>query len=102
MHQFKNRPIPTDKWLAGSCHDLKELKVAECIDVDFALLSPVKLPRSHDTDLVELGWVEFQRLVDQVNFPVYALGGMVPADISQAQNCGGQGISSISAFWPFK
>jgi 8-oxo-dGTP diphosphatase len=46
-----------------------------------------------------MGWDTFQQLVDGINIPVYALGGVTADDIEQAWNSGGQGVAAISAFW---
>jgi len=45
-----------------------------------------------------LGWECFQRLVAQVNIPVYALGGMMDPDLFLAYDNGGQGIAGMSTF----
>lgn len=82
----------------ASCHSQEELQIAATLGVNYALLSPVKNTKSHP-DASPLGWESFRHLVHQVNFPVYALGGVSETDIIDAQAAGGQGIASISAFW---
>lgn len=82
----------------ASCHSQEELQIAATLGVNYALLSPVKNTKSHP-DASPLGWESFRHLVQQANFPVYALGGVSEADIVDAQAAGGQGIASISAFW---
>lgn len=93
---LRNRPEKV-AWLAASCHNLQELQHAERIGVDFAVLAPV-LPTPTHPGAEVLGWDRFAVLVSQVNIPVYALGGLVKADLSHAQNQGGQGIAAIRAF----
>lgn len=84
--------------VSASCHDRAELEHAQAIGVDFAVLSPVKDTRSHP-DARPLGWERFHALVDEINVPVYALGGVTPDDIEQAWRFGAQGIAAISALW---
>lgn len=92
----ENRP---DRGLvSASCHNSQELEYAQSIGVDFAVLSPVQKTRSHP-QAQALGWEAFRSLVDGINIPVYALGGVTADDIEQAWNSGGQGIAAISAFW---
>jgi 8-oxo-dGTP diphosphatase len=84
--------------VAASCHSRQELEQAQSIGVDFAVLSPVKKTGSHP-DAEPLGWDAFKQLVDNINIPVYALGGMAVDDIEQAWRSGGQGIAAIGALW---
>lgn len=84
--------------LSASCHDLEELKRAEKLGADFALLSPVQATKTHP-DAKPLGWEQFQEYTDQVSISVYALGGMSPGDFELSQNHGGQGVAAIRALW---
>ncbi len=95
---LQGRPIGRGRWLAASCHNLGELRHAESIGVDFAVLSPVRPTDSHPGAPV-LGWEGFRGLVEQVALPVYALGGMQPAHQSMAFAHGAQGIAAIGAWW---
>jgi 8-oxo-dGTP diphosphatase len=89
---------PPGKGVIGaSCHQLDELKHAEGLGLDYALLSPVQATQSHPHCPV-LGWEQFAAWVDQVNLPVYALGGMRTADLNRACRCGAQGIAGISTY----
>lgn len=92
------RPLSADQWVAASCHDLDELRHAEAIGVDFAVLSPVKATSSHPGASV-LGWHRFQEWCRAVSLPVYALGGMSLADLPSALDAGAQGIALLSAAW---
>ncbi len=98
LHRYSKRPLPTEYWLAASCHTLADLQQAERVGTDFILLSPVAITASHP-DSPPLGWDRFQQLAQQAHCPVYALGGMHPADRAQAQACGGQGIAAIRSLW---
>lgn len=84
--------------LSASCHDLEELKRAERLGADFALLSPVQATKTHP-DAKPLGWEQFHEYTNQVSIPVYALGGMSPADLELSKNHGGQGVAAIRALW---
>ncbi len=89
---------PECRWFSASCHSLSELKKAERLKADFAVLSPVQYTRSHP-DTEPLGWDSFAELVQQVNIPVYALGGVSGNDISQSRSVYAQGVAAIRAFW---
>ncbi|MBF6647214.1 Nudix family hydrolase [Methylobacter sp. BlB1] len=85
------------KWLAASCHNLRELQHAQAIGVDFAVLAPV-LPTQTHPGAQALGWQQFAELVSKANLPVYALGGISLSCLSTARQAGGQGIAAIRAF----
>ncbi len=84
-------------WLAASCHNLQQLQQAANIEVDFAVLSPLLTTPSHP-DAASLGWTKFAQLITQVNFPVYALGGLSLEHTKMARQHGAQGIAGIRAF----
>ena len=89
---------PTDyEWIAASCHNLRELKHAEDIGVDFVVLAPI-LPTPTHPNTVPLGWEAMAELMENVNLPVFALGGLKIQDIDRVVYAGGQGIAGISAF----
>src|SRR5690606_7527920 len=69
--------------VSASCHDAQQLAHAQATGVDFALLSPV-LPTASHPDAKGLGWSRFQQLAEEVGLPVYALGGVGPADLALA------------------
>jgi thiamine monophosphate synthase len=73
------------------------LRQAERIGVDFVVLSPVLATHSHPKAR-PLGWSHFGRLVDETNLPVFALGGMKPADLVEAKQHGAHGIAAIRGF----
>ncbi len=85
------------QWVAASCHNLAELKHAEKIGVDFVVLAPV-LPTPTHPNADTLGWRRFSEWVNQVNLPVYALGGMEKSNLMDAKCAGAQGIAAIRAF----
>ncbi len=91
---------PHELLVAASCHDLEELRRAEALGADFAVLSPVLATTSHP-GATPLGWSGFATLAEQVSLPVYALGGMQPGMEHRAWEAGGQGIAGISGLWRF-
>jgi len=84
--------------LSASCHNMQELHKAQQLRADFVVLSPVQVTSSHP-DTLPLGWENFSGYIEQVNMPVYALGGVSENDLAQAWSCGAQGIAGISALW---
>jgi 8-oxo-dGTP diphosphatase len=104
--QLKNlteRPLSRTYLVGASCHDENDLVQAAALNVDFAVLSPVKCTNSHKTAEV-LGWDRFGELVNAANMPVYALGGLGENDLPAAWATGAQGVAGISNFWelPFQ
>ncbi len=95
--QLRGRPLEENDWVAASCHNLAELRRAEQLGIDFAVLSPV-LPTLSHPGAEPLGWQSFADLVDQTNIPVYALGGLALTDLERAQEHGAQGIAGIRGF----
>jgi 8-oxo-dGTP diphosphatase len=93
------RPLPPELPVAASCHGADELAQAERLGVDFAVLGPVRATESHP-DAVPLGWDRFSQLREGVSLPIYALGGMKPADVGTARRHGGQGVAGIRHLWP--
>ncbi|MBO0614587.1 Nudix family hydrolase [Thiothrix fructosivorans] len=96
--QLWHTPRRAGQWLSASCHDGRELQRAAEIGVDFALLSPV-LPTLSHPGAAHLGWAAFAAAVEDVNFPVYALGGMENSHVATARLNGGQGIAAIRSVW---
>jgi len=92
------RPLPLQQVVAGSCHDAAQLAQALRLGGDFATLSPVAATASHP-QAMPLGWAAFQALAEAAAMPVYALGGMAPAQLAQARAVGAQGVAGIRGFW---
>ncbi|MBD8871209.1 Nudix family hydrolase [Rhodanobacter sp. DHB23] len=92
------RPLPLRQIVGASCHDAAQLAQALQLGVDFATLSPVAVTASHP-DAAPLGWDAFQSLAEAAAMPVYALGGMSPAQWPRARAAGAQGVAGIRGFW---
>jgi 8-oxo-dGTP diphosphatase len=85
--------------LAGaSCHNAAELQRAMALELDFAVLGPVKPTPSHP-GAVTLGWDGFARLVLGTSIPVYAIGGMRHSDLEAAWRAGAHGVAMVSGAW---
>lgn len=94
---LRERPLDSGDWVAASCHGREELRQAERIGADFAVLSPIRATASHP-EARSLGWEAFEALVEETVIPVYALGGLRPADTAEAKRRGAQGIAAIRGF----
>lgn len=94
----RERPLAVGRYLAASCHNLKELQLAAALEVDFVTLSPL-LPTQTHPGAASLGWDAAQALLREFNAPVYLLGGLTEQDIEQARAVGGQGVAAIRGFW---
>ncbi len=92
------RPGSATELIGASCHDAAQLAQAERLGLDYALLSPVQKTASHP-DATPLGWARFAELVESLALPVYALGGVTPADLPTARGHGAHGIAGIRGFF---
>ena len=93
------RPLEPGCAVAASCHDVDELRRAEALGCDFAVLGPVAPTATHPNATL-LEWNGFAALREQVALPIYAIGGLSSADGAIARTHGAQGIAAIRAFWP--
>ena len=89
---------PTDLLCAASCHDEVELARAVELAVDFVVLGPVFPTPSHATAR-PLGWTRFEQLARGMPLPVYALGGLVRADLDEAMRHGAHGLALRRGAW---
>ncbi|MFZ2525898.1 MAG: Nudix family hydrolase [Candidatus Ferrigenium altingense] len=89
---------PAVDWCAASCHDAAELRRAEALGCDFALLSPV-LPTLSHPGAPHLGWDNFAVIAAGSSIPVYALGGLTRDDMQTAWRHGAHGISLLRQAW---
>ena len=89
---------PLEMVCAASCHDHAELARAVELGVDFVVLGPV-LPTPSHTTARPLGWTRFEELARGMPLPVYALGGLVRADLDQAMQHGAHGVALRRGAW---
>jgi 8-oxo-dGTP diphosphatase len=94
----KLRERPDVEWCAASCHNAEELRRAEALGCDFALLSPVLATQSHP-GAPHLGWENFAAIAAGSSIPVYALGGLTHADMQTAWQRGAHGIALLRQAW---
>jgi 8-oxo-dGTP diphosphatase len=96
LTELKERPAID--WCAASCHNAEELRRAEALGCDFALLSPV-LPTQSHPGAPHLGWNTFAAMATGSMIPVYALGGLKQEDMQTAWQHGAHGISLLRQAW---
>ena len=94
-----SRPLPAGLSVGGSCHDLADLRQAERLGCDFAVLGPLRETATHP-GAATLGWEGFVALREQVALPIYAIGGLTTDDLPTARGHGAQGIAAIRSLWP--
>lgn len=92
------RERPAVEWCAASCHSAAELRRAEELGCDFALLSPVLATQSHP-GVPHLGWENFAQIVAGASIPVYALGGLRLEDAETAWRHGAHGVALLRQAW---
>jgi 8-oxo-dGTP diphosphatase len=83
---------PKDALVAASCHTRAELERAMQLELDFAVLGPVR-------DKAAIGWKGFRELAADASIPVYAIGGLSLADREAAWRAGAHGVAMIRAAW---
>lgn len=81
--------------VAASCHSREELERAMALELDFAVVGPVK----EKAGARPLGWEGFGRIVERTSIPVYAIGGLTRADLDAAWRAGAHGIATIRDAW---
>jgi 8-oxo-dGTP diphosphatase len=83
---------------SAAAHDAGELRRAAALGLGSALLGPVRATPTHPGQ-PGLGWAGFEALRALVpELPVYALGGLGPADLAEARRHGAQGVAGIRGF----
>ncbi|MFP7722557.1 Nudix family hydrolase [Lysobacter sp. A3-1-A15] len=99
LFEHAHRPVPDTVAFSASCHTLEEVRRAEALGCDFALVGTVTATPSHP-GAATLDWDGFAMLREQVSLPIYAIGGLGPGDLAEARRHGAQGIAGIRALWP--
>ena len=90
---------PAGTLVGASCHDASELDHAATLNLDYAVLGPVKKTASHP-DAAPMGWEKFAALALDRPMPVYAIGGLSRADLAEARRHGAHGVALLSAAFP--
>ncbi len=99
LSRLETRPLAANRPFAASCHDLAQLRHAENLGADFAVLGPVAATSTHP-QATPLGFDGFAKLREELILPIYALGGLRNEDFARARAHGAQGIAAISGLWP--
>ncbi|HSD55190.1 MAG TPA: Nudix family hydrolase [Burkholderiales bacterium] len=89
---------PDMGWVGASCHTAEELRRAEALGVDFAVLGPVAATPTHP-GAPTLGWEGFGEIARDAALPIFALGGVRPGDLERAWSRGAHGIAMIRGAW---
>jgi len=92
------RERPRDLLVAASCHTRADLERAGALDLDFALMGPVRETPTHP-GATPLGWEEFARRIAGTRVPVYAIGGLSGADLGTAIDHGAHGVALRRHAW---
>ena len=90
---------PRDLVVGASCHSRDELAQAIALDVDFAIVGPVRPTPSHPS-APTLGFDGFASCIRGTRVPVYAIGGLTPDDLRTAIDHGAHGVALRRFAWP--
>lgn len=93
------RRLLPDHFVVGvSCHSLADLQRAEAEGADYAFYSPIYLTASKPGYGPALGLAALREAVSLVRLPLYALGGITPARLSEVASTGVTGVAAIGMF----
>jgi thiamine-phosphate pyrophosphorylase len=90
------RIAPAGFLIGVSCHTVDELRAAENDGADFAVYGPVFA--SVTKSVVPIGLDALRNACTSVQLPVYALGGVTPANAPLCIDAGAVGVAGISLF----
>ena len=92
------RPIAPPGFLFGvSCHTVDELRVAESEGADFAVFGPIFPTPSHPGP-PGIGLEALRAACAAVALPIWALGGIGPANAQDCIEAGATGVAGITMF----
>jgi 8-oxo-dGTP diphosphatase len=92
---MKTGSRPDFRLVAASCHTRAELERAMALELDFAVLGPLK----GKAGIAPLGWKGFSEIARGTTIPVYAIGGLERADLEDAWRAGAHGVAMIRGAW---
>ena len=86
------------QYISASCHNSQEIKIANDLNLDFIVISPVLIDKN---DRSKLGWSGFNHLTREAYMPTLALGGISNKnkDYIESVENDGHGIAGITKFW---
>jgi thiamine-phosphate diphosphorylase len=95
VHLRAADPMPSDRPLlvGRSCHDATELSGAAADGCDYVTLSPVAASVSKPGYGPALGAERFGAMATRTSLPVYALGGVTPANAATWIDAGAYGVA---------
>jgi thiamine-phosphate pyrophosphorylase len=80
--------------LTAATHSLRSIKLAQNMNVDACLLSPIFTTESHPNRKC-FGWQHFRTIVKQSKQSIFGLGGLKPKDLPVLNKFGSFGLASI-------
>lgn len=86
-----------NKWIGYSAHSPDEALAAQSKGADFILFGPVYFTPSKAGYGAPQGVDALKKIVEILSAPVYAIGGVKPANIAELRQVGVRGIAVISA-----
>jgi 8-oxo-dGTP diphosphatase len=89
---------PSIDLVGASCHSTESLRRAEALEVDFAVLGPVKATPTHPGATL-LGWEGFGAIAANAAIPIFGIGGLTRADFDTAWSHGAHGLAMIRGSW---
>ncbi len=89
---------PAFEWVGASVHTDDELRKAERLGLDLAVLGPVRPTPTH-AGAPPLGWDGFERIARDAAIPVFAIGGLAVTDLERAWTHGAHGVAMIRGAW---
>ncbi len=102
--------VPANRWrlvlrtgslIGVSCHCLDEVLSAERAGADFVVYSPIFPSPSKPSYGPPKGLDNLRRVCAASRIPVYALGGIAPANARTCVEAGAAGVAGISMFQEF-
>ncbi|MBN6188150.1 thiamine phosphate synthase [Aneurinibacillus sp. BA2021] len=90
------RQLVPHAWLGVSVHSLAEAKAAEAAGADYVLYGHI-FPSASKQGLPGRGLAALQEIVEGVDLPVIALGGITPERTAAVLSTGCTGIAAVSA-----
>jgi len=89
---------PAFDCVGASVHTADELRKAEALELDFAVLGPVAATPTH-RHAATLGWDGFAHIARDAAIPVFAIGGLERGDLGRAWAHGAHGLAMIRGAW---
>jgi thiamine-phosphate pyrophosphorylase len=86
-----------NKQISVSTHCIDEAKEAQSCGADFVLFGPVYFTPSKASFGEPQGLAALKKVVENVSLPVYAIGGVKPANLPEVKRTGIRGVALISA-----